>query len=131
MAVVAAKIVGVQVTGLRELVKALKDVEKDIPKELLAINKAAAEKIVPLARSLAPHGDTGMLAASIRAGATRRSGTIKAGSSSVVYAPPIHWGWPSRNIAPNQFLVEALHQSESMIQNEYLHDLQVFLDRRF
>lgn len=124
-------VVGVKVTGLRELVKALKDVDKDIVRELAEINRAAAEKIVPLARSLAPRGKTGLLAASIRAGSTRRSGTIKAGSRSVPYAAPIHWGWPHHGIEPHQFLVDALNASESLIREEYLHDLQAFLDRRF
>lgn len=123
-------IVGVKVTGLRELVAALKTVDKSIADEVVAINRATAEKIVPIARGLAPHV-SGTLAGSIRAGATRRSGTIKAGSRSVPYAQPIHWGWPSRGIEARPFLVDALNQSERLIEHEYLHELQAFLDRRF
>lgn len=123
--------VNIQVTGLKELVAECKAVSKALPKELAAINKDAAAALVPIARGLCPHV-TGDLASSIRAGATARSGTIKAGGTKgVLYAPPIHWGWPSRNISPQPFLMEALQGNVLAISERYEKNLQTFLDRNF
>ena len=36
----------------------------------------------------------------------------------IVYAAPIHWGWPKRNIKPNVFMLKAIG-SRRAIFDEY------------
>lgn len=121
---------GIRVTGLKELIKATKAVDRELPKEIRGINKDAALALVPIARGLVPV-QTGRLQASIRAGATLRSGTVKAGKASVPWANPIHWGWHRHNISPQPFLVEALQGNTDVIRETYITNLQAFLDRTF
>lgn len=120
----------IQVTGLKELGAACKKVDTGLPKEVAKINGEAAAALVPAARALAPKL-TGRLAGSIRASATARAGVVRAGSASVPYAGPIHWGWPRHHISPHPFLVDALQDNVDKIVAKYDDDLQRFLDHWF
>ena len=51
---------------------------------------------------------TGRLAASLRAGRGKTKAVVRAGGARVPYAPVIHYGWSTRNIEPQPFLLEAL-----------------------
>ena len=109
----------VQIEGLKDLQKALRIAgSKDLKKELRQAQKSSAEIVSRRAKVLAPHV-SGKLAGSIRAGASMRSGYVKAGSKRVPYAGPIHFGWKRRNIAPNPFLFEALAASHSKVVKEH------------
>lgn len=74
-------------------------------------HKEAAEVAAVAGRASAPVR-SGKLSGSIRTGATRKAGIIRAGKKSVPYALPIHWGWPKRNIAANPWLSEAAQATE-------------------
>ena len=88
--------------GLKELGPAYK-------KAIRAVHRKKAEQIAPVAANMAPRGETGRLARSVKAAATANSGQIKAGSAArAPHAPPIHWGWPKRHIKPRRFIVWAL-----------------------
>lgn len=109
----------VEIEGLKDLQKALRIAgSKDLKKELRQAQKSSADIVSRRAKVLAPK-DTGKLAASIRPGASMRSGYVKAGGKRVPYAGPIHFGWKRRNIAPNPFLFEALAASRSKIVREH------------
>lgn len=97
----------IKVTGLKSTVRNLKKFDKGIITEVKASNREGAELVAATARELVP-ARTGRLRKSIRAGATQFTGTVRAGSSSVPYAAPIHFGWPRRNISPQPFLYDAL-----------------------
>lgn len=99
---------GVQVKfiGLKKTIRALEQAgaKTDDLKDLM---HRIGGVVVSAARPLAPRGPTGRLAASIRANRAKSSAVIMAGSARLRYVAPIHWGWPARNIRPQQFLVQA------------------------
>ena len=107
----------VQVTGAKELRKALKHMGADLS-DLTRTNKAAAEPVAQRAREIVPHV-TGRLSRNIRATATRTQGLVAAGGSAVPYAGPIHFGWPARNIQPQPFLYDALDQRGDQVVSVY------------
>lgn len=53
---------------------------------------------------------TGRLSTTLRAGRGKTKAVVRAGGARAPYAGVIHYGWPARNIAPNQFLTEALNR---------------------
>lgn len=98
-----------KVDGLTELRKAIRDAEPELKAELREAYKNTALAVAGRAYQLAPQY-TGDLAGSIRPVATIASASVSAGSSSVPYAGPIHWGWPKRNIVAQPFIAQALKQ---------------------
>lgn len=100
----------VQVEGTRELRKELKAAGDDLS-DLKDANAEAAGIVTPVARVGAPVV-SGALAGSLRSSGTASAAVIRAGYASVPYAGPVHWGWPSRGIKPNPFIVEAAKQTQ-------------------
>lgn len=109
----------IKVENLGKLVRELRKVNPDLVKELKAANRAIADDLVPFAKTKVPVR-SGRLRDSIRAGATIRSGVVRAGKKAVPYAAPIHFGWPSRRISPNPFLWDALDGRRGEIEAEYI-----------
>jgi hypothetical protein len=116
---------GIEVTGARELSRALKAADPALLKELKAENKRLAGMVADTAQSHVPVR-SGRLRASIRAGSTQKSGTVKAGGARVPYAGPIHFGWfvrkdPARGgpIKPNPFLYRALDERRDEVFAAY------------
>jgi hypothetical protein len=116
---------GIEVRGARELARALKAADPALLRELRAENKRLAGMVADTAESHVPVR-SGALRASIRAGSTQRSGTVKAGSRAVPYAGPIHFGWfvrkdPARGgpIKPNPFLYRALDERRDEVFAAY------------
>lgn len=105
-----AKRSAVEIKGSAQLARTLRKAGADA-KDLRAVNRKAAEVVVPAGRGLVPV-KSGKLSASIRAGATQKAGVIRAGKASVPYAGPIHWGWPGHHIKPHTFLVDAAKSTE-------------------
>ena len=104
------------VKGATELQKTLREAGADI-EELRKVNEAAAEVVMRKSERLAPVL-TGKLKQTLRVGATKRAGIVRAGNNrktetGVPYAGPIHWGWPKRGIVANPFMVDAAHLTES------------------
>ena len=78
----------VEVKGLGDLNKALKGVDKELPKEMRLGLKAIAQRFIPDVASKVPVL-TGKLSGSLKAGATAKSASV---STSVLYAGFIEFG---------------------------------------
>lgn len=120
--------VGVVIEGNRELIRSLRAVHEDLPKQLGPLHKRVSEPIAEAGRSRAPRGPSGRLAESVRAGGTQRTGVVMAGRKAVPYAGPIHFGWPARNIPANPFLTDALDAKAEDTADLYTELLDAFLD---
>lgn len=108
----------IQVTGAKELRRALKGMTDDL-KDLREIHLAAARIVEEVARENAPVR-SGRLRRTIKAGATRTRGTVSAGrNGSVPYAGPIHFGWPARNIESQPFIFDALDARKDQVVRQY------------
>lgn len=118
----------VRVEGLRELNRALRAIPKEYRAQQKAIHRKVAEPVARTARPNAPYV-TGRLAGSIRARGNQREGYVAVGGARVPYAPPIHWGWPDRNIRPQQFLTEALGTEEETVVDIYFEETDRLIDR--
>lgn len=70
---------------------------------------------------------SGTLANSVTAGQMTR-GIVEI-ASDLVYAKPIHYGWPARNIAPQPFLETALDDSISLVEANNLREANRILGR--
>lgn len=81
--------------------------------DLRDIHRQAGDIILAAAR--APRR-TGRLASSARITVTAKAARISYG---VAYAAPIHWGWSSRNITPQPWLVDAAKSTESQWVKSY------------
>jgi hypothetical protein len=113
----------VRVRGLAEAQRDLRKTDQELAGEIRKGLKGAAEVVAAGARVRAPHR-SGRLAASIKPSATNRAVAIR---SSLVYAQPIHWGWPKRNIKPNRFIERAADATS----DEAMAQLETSLDRLF
>lgn len=116
----ASKQAVVQIQGARELRRQLNRLDRELTSAgMKRVHMAVADLVVKEAVKVAPRR-TGRLAGDIRAQATTRSAIGAVGRTSVPYAGPIHWGWPSRPnpdrgwrggpIAANRFLYRATQQ---------------------
>ena len=112
------QIVTTEILGLREIQRDLRKLGDDTKNEMKDTHKLAAEVVVMGAKRLVPFR-TGALAASIKSLATKSSGRVRAGSASVPYAGPIHFGWPARAIAPNPFIYDAIDERRDAIRDLY------------
>ena len=123
------QVVGVErIEGLREVLRDLRALGDDTKTELKATHLAAAEVVVMGAKRIVPYR-TGRLARSIRALATNTAGRVRAGSASVPYAGPIHFGWPARKIAPQPFIYDALDPRREDIKRLYEQRIDELIDK--
>lgn len=107
-----------EIEGLRELQRDLRKLGDDAKKEMKPAHLKSAEIVVMGAKRYVPYR-TGKLADSIRAMARQTAGVVRAGSASVPYAGPIHFGWPARFIKPQPFIYDALDERRDEIVNIY------------
>ncbi|KAA1424311.1 HK97 gp10 family phage protein [Nocardioides antri] len=115
---------GFKVEGLTQVVRALQQMGLDVDdlKEAFSnIAQAGAES----ASRHAPKR-TGRLAATIRGNRAKSKAVVTAGRASVVYAGPINYGWPSRNIAAAGFMQAA----DQEIQPQALQMLEDEINRK-
>jgi hypothetical protein len=117
----------IKVTGAKEFRSAMKAMGADLS-DLTAINRRLAEAVAGEARAGAPVL-TGRLAGSVRPGATRTRGYVKAGSGSIPYAGVIHFGWPRHNIAPNPFIYDALDDKKSEVIEAYEAHIEALVEK--
>lgn len=113
------------VEGGRQLRKSLKDVEAGLA-DLKAAHRAAADVVVPAARSGAPRS-SGALAASVRPGATKSSAIIRAGGGRIPYAEVQEWGWPGRHIPAQPYVKPAAQETEPEWTEKYLEAVNKLL----
>lgn len=112
----------VQVEGLGALVKALKAAEDDLG-ELKEANQAAARIVLDESRPRTPRR-TGRLAASGRVNKAAKKASVIYGKASVPYALPIHWGWASRGIEAQPWVLKAAETSRPQWMGAYEAELE-------
>lgn len=100
----------VAVEGERELRRRLRRVEGGLA-ELKAAHKEVATSVANWSRPRTPRR-TGRLAATARASGTNTASIVRYGNARVPYAAPIHYGWPARHIAPQEWLIRTAQQTE-------------------
>lgn len=97
-------------------------------KDLTVIHREMADKVSGQARGGAPRR-TGALARTVKGKATKTRADVMAGSRTVVYAGPIHFGWPARNIEAQPFLTNALSQRRDDIVRRYERRIGELVER--
>ena len=117
----------VTVTGAREFRAAMTRMGADL-KDMTAIHKRVAEIVADQSRHIVPYLG-GALSGSIKSTATRTRGRVQAGSRSVPYAGPIHFGWPARNIKASPFLWDALEDKESEVVDKYEQFVEALVEK--
>lgn len=118
----------IHVEGLAELQKSLGFVSKELPIEVKAVAYESALLVARAANSYVPV-QSGKLAASIRARSSLTGASVTAGSASVPYAAPIHWGWGRHHIKATKFLVRALDQCRPAVVHLFETRVKRILDR--
>lgn len=118
----------IQIEGLKETQRALREMSDDLRDEMKPTHKAAAEVIVEGSKRYVPVR-SGRLASSIRAVATRTSGRVRAGSAAVPYAGPIHFGWPARRIKPQPFIYDAMDARRQEVYDLYAQRIYGLIDK--
>jgi hypothetical protein len=106
------------VVGQRRFVQTMRKAGADMD-DLKEVNREAAQIALPAVRNLVPRGKTGRLAGSLRVGATKRAGVIRAGRKAVPYAGPVNYGWPAHHLKPRLFVNTGVASSESQWQQVY------------
>lgn len=107
----------VRVEGIRDTRRRLRKLEeKELLKEMRSDFKGIADMVAAYAASEAPVR-SGALRRSTKGQASQTGAAVKSGTPSrVPYSGPIHWGWPSRNIPKNQYIMRAVVRLKSDIE---------------
>lgn len=109
----------ITVQGVEKLTSTLHQAAEELS-QMDTANAKAGSIIANAAKGRAPRR-SGRLAGSISA--DRNGITI-----SAPYAGPIHWGWPSRNIDPQPFAMEAARATEPQWIKFFEDEVQKALD---
>jgi hypothetical protein len=119
-----AEFVGIRVEGGNVLRRTLKQAGADM-KDLSAVNRQVANVVLPVAKATAPYGPSanGHIRNTVRAGATQKTATVRAGNGSIVYGHAIHWGWPRKGITANPWLSISAQSTESQWIELYWEEL--------
>jgi hypothetical protein len=115
---VSDETVGVQVVGLATLTRTMRKAGEDLT-DLKTAHAAAGQVVARAAAATAPRL-TGRLAGTLRASKAANRARVTAGTRSVPYSMPIHWGWPARRIAANPWVSQAARDTESIWLPDYL-----------
>jgi hypothetical protein len=126
-----------RVEGARELRRALKTAGLNLDNEIKDAHRSVSNIVITRALELVPVAPTsmttavpGLLRDSIRAGATKTTAIVRAGTNKKVpYANPIHWGWFKRGIKPNPFLATAAAETEAKWVAKYDDAFERILDQ--
>lgn len=117
-----------EIEGLNKLLRSLEKLDEAAKKDFKEAGLKVGKIVVEQAREEVPVV-SGALRATIRPAATRRGAKIRAGSARVPYAGPIHFGWKSRNIRPNQFLYRAVDKNVDRVVEIYLDEITTIWNR--
>lgn len=126
----------VRVEGLQTLRKALRDVDRDVLKEVQQVSKRAAEIVAVEARVRAPKR-TGRLAGSVKSTTSGAKGVVHVAQP---YANVIEWGGTTgrghsrghagaTHIRPHHFVTGALEANQRRVQQEFAAGLSDVLRR--
>ena len=117
----------VQIEGSRRLRRELRRAGADLG-DLRTAHLQAAGIAAQAGRGEAPRR-SGALAGSVRPGATRTAGMIRAGGRKVPYAGVQEYGWPARGIREQAYLRGGAQASEAAWLNIYWRELEQALGR--
>lgn len=122
--------VRIQVDGLRELQRDLRALGGDAVKELRKVNLEGAQVVE---RAAVPHVPvrTGRLRRSVKARASQRGATVKAGTKTVPYAAVIEFGSPKRHMRPRPFLFPTAEQERPKVVALYRRRLNDLIHKHF
>ena len=109
--------VTVRLDGLRQLQRQLKKIETDLPKQMKAVAKSAANIVADEARAMSPY-KTGRLSGTVKTGATAKGAYMKVGGK-LPYSKVIMFGWPRHNITGNPFPYRALDAKRQEVINSF------------
>ena len=112
------------IVGQKRFVQTMRKAGADM-NDLKEVNREAAQIALPAVRNLAPRGKTGRLAGSLRVGATKRAGVIRAGRKAVPYAGPVNYGWPGHHIKPRLYVNNGVARSE----NAWMKPYEAFVEK--
>lgn len=115
-----------KLSGVEQLIRKLQRLGGDV-EDLRATYGDIAAQAAVIARRLAPLGETGRLRASIRSRSEAQYGTVTA---SVVYAGPINYGWPKRNITPSLFMQRADAEIRPTVDTQLAAAIELLIARR-
>ena len=90
---------------------AKKAMNKAIREGVLDIILPAVQREAPVGKGLRPGDTPGRLRKSITVRVSLTKASMNIGNKRVVYAGPVHWGWPKRNIKPNPFVYRGLSET--------------------
>lgn len=117
----------VRVTGLRETVRSLDQLGRDVGNLGQAMTRAGA-LVATEARTIA-RKLSGRMAGSITAVGRRASSLIRAGGPGILYAGVQHYGG-YHGITPNLFLTDALDHKQRAVTQEISDELNSLIRRR-
>lgn len=132
----------VRVEGLRELTKALRQVDKDLPKEVQRANKAIAESVADKTRaSFAGRGGVApKVAASVKALASQRDAKVRIGGNRWPYAMGAEYGslafkqfdpWRGSHEGAGYSLWPTIRSQRTEIEDEFLRSIDAIARRAF
>ena len=124
----------IEVEGLNDLIRDLKAVSSEtrLDRELAKTHRKAAQPMVREMRSRAPRGLTGNLSRSPRAATSASGAMIHVGDKNrVPYAGPINFGWPARNISPQEFIYSTIRDQREEFIEIYVDMMDDLLARAF
>lgn len=113
----------VQVRGLDSTLKAIRQAGQG-GEDMRELMTSIGSLVAGTARTLAPQGTSGRLAASIRHGRGRTKAVVRAGGARVPYGGVRHYGTPAgwrdrlgrpRALSPAMFLVAAIDQNRPKV----------------
>lgn len=116
----------VKVEGLSAVQRDLRKLGSDldlVKGEFYGVNREVAAIVIEGAKKFIPVL-SGALAETMRNASTKKSAKVRVGDkSNVVYAGPIHFGWPARRIKPQPFIYEATDRRRAEIAMQYAERL--------
>ena len=112
----------IEVTGIRELNKALKGVGDDF-EDLKDANALLGQLVAGRATALVPVR-SGKLQSSIKTNRAKNKVTISAGRASVPYAGVIEYGWGKRGIKARPYLNKAVNEKKGEIKEKYEENIK-------
>jgi hypothetical protein len=109
---------GVAITGLKDVRRNLNRYGDGAKKEIKETHLEAARLVERTAKPKVPVV-SGKLLSTVRSSGTQTNAVVRAGRSSVDYAPPVHWGAPRRGQRPNPFFYKALDSRRDEVVRLY------------
>ena len=118
----------VEIEGLNKLLRALEKLDDEAKQSFKDVGGRVGRLVAEQGREEVPVR-SGALQRTIRAANTGRGAKVRAGSAKVPYAGPIHFGWRSRNIEPNNFLYRAVNKKVDVALDMYLEEVHKIWNR--